>query len=437
MVEPKVSIILTSYNKPRTVGLTIESIITQTLSDWELFIMDDASNQLTTNIIKAYLGDNRIRYINSMVADEDRYKKTRYAVLINQAIQQCSGKYIVYVTDDVIYKREKLQTMVEALENNPTINIVYNSQLKQTIDEKMNVLSEQILPAIDILPAAAHQVDHCSVMHTRDIAERVVSRFQTYWPEEPIYWYNADAAFWNRLNEWEPFYPIDFILEVSYETVSSFQQLKAYLPDQLPNGLLVRGLKDDDFYLIDNQTRRLIHQDEFIRLKYRKELIIWIPDPYLYQYKEGPPVDKNMYTTGKIPNQLLVQEKETSAIYFIQDNKKRYISNRRVLLKYRLHTKDIIQLDKAMLDKIATGTPLLDKLGYDCKLPEGIIFRYRKDLYWSIDGILHPINRKVLQRLNKHKQKPVQLNHEDFSNLKIGNAIVWEFIGINNEKNSI
>jgi len=436
-MEPKVSVILTSYNKPMTVGLTIESILAQTLANWELFIMDDASNQYTTNIIKGYLGDNRIRYINSMIADNERYKKTRYAVLINQAIQLCSGKYIVYVTDDVIYKKEKLQTMVEVLENNPEINIVYNSQLKQTVDEKLNILSEQILPATEILTAAAHRVDHCSVMHTRDMAEHVVNRFHSYWPEEPIYWYNADAAFWNRLNEWEPFYPINSILVVSYETVSSFQQLKAYLPDKLPNGLLVRGLKADDFYLIDNQTRRLISPTEFFRLKYRKDLVIWIPDPYLYQYHEGPPVDKSIYTTGNIPNELIVQEKETSTIYFIQDNKKRKISNQRVLLKYRLHTKDIIQLGKSVLDKIVTGTPLHDKVGNDCKLPEGIIFRYRKNLYWSIEGALHPISRKILQRLNKHKLKPVQLKHEEFSKLKKGDAIVWEFIGLNNEKTSI
>lgn len=437
MVEPKVSVILTSYNKPMTVGLTIESILAQTLSDWELFIMDDASNQVTTNIIKGYLGDYRIRYINSMIADEERYKKTRYAVLINEALLQCSGRYIVYVTDDVIYKREKLRKMAEYLEKNPGINIVYNSQLKQTIDEKMNVISEQILPANKVVSAAAHRVDHCSVMHTREIAEQVFNQFHSYWPEEPIYWYNADAAFWNRLNEWEPFYPIDSILEVSYETVSSFQQLKAYLPDKLPNGLLVRGLKADDVYLIDNQTRRLISPAEFIELKYRKDLVIWIPDPFLYQYTEGSPIDSSIYTMGNIPNELLVQEKETSAIFFIQDNKKRHISNRRVLQKYRLFSKDIIHLDKFVLDKIATGIPLDDKISYDCQLPEGMIFRYRNDLYWSIEGALHPISRKVLQRLNKHKQKPIQLKQEEFSKLKIGNAIVWEFIGSNNKKNSI
>ena len=41
---PTVSVILTSYNKPNTVGKAIESVINQTYHDWELFIMDDHSN---------------------------------------------------------------------------------------------------------------------------------------------------------------------------------------------------------------------------------------------------------------------------------------------------------------------------------------------------------------------------------------------------------
>ncbi|WP_161598828.1 glycosyltransferase family 2 protein [Bacillus mesophilum] len=433
---PKVSIIMTSYNKPLTVGLTIESIIAQTLSDWELFVMDDNSDQLTVDIIKGYLGDKRIRYFNSMVADEERYKKTRYAVLINQAIRQCTGKYIIYVTDDVIYKEEKLKTMVEILENDPKICIAYNSQLKLTMDEKMNILSELILPADDVLRDAAHRVDHCSVMHTKELADRVNNRYHSYWPEQPIYWYNADSAFWKRLNEWEPFYPIHSILEVSYETVSSFQQLKAYLPDKLPNGLLVKALKDD-IYLIENQKRRWIAPKEFNQLKYRKDLVISIPSPFLYQYQEGPPIDHKIYSIGNIPNERLVQEKETSAIYYLEKNKKRYIPNQKAFQKFRFNMKDIVPIDKAVLDKIALGIPLSGVFELGSKLPEGIIFSYRKSLYWSINGSLHPINRKVLQRLNKHKQKPVQLKYDEFTRLKIGPAIVWEFIGENGKRNSI
>jgi spore maturation protein CgeD len=63
-LNPKVHIILTSYNKPEMVGKAIESVLKQTLSTWELFIMDDASNEDTTAVIHSYLGDNRVHYYN-------------------------------------------------------------------------------------------------------------------------------------------------------------------------------------------------------------------------------------------------------------------------------------------------------------------------------------------------------------------------------------
>jgi len=43
-VKPLISIILTSYNKPLFIGKAIESVIAQTETNWELFIMDDNSN---------------------------------------------------------------------------------------------------------------------------------------------------------------------------------------------------------------------------------------------------------------------------------------------------------------------------------------------------------------------------------------------------------
>ena len=43
-MEHVVSIILTSYNKPKTLSKAIESVLQQTYTNWELFIMDDKSN---------------------------------------------------------------------------------------------------------------------------------------------------------------------------------------------------------------------------------------------------------------------------------------------------------------------------------------------------------------------------------------------------------
>lgn len=52
---PKISIITTAYNHQEFIGYTIQSIIDQTFSDWELLIGDDSPGEETYNIIKQYM----------------------------------------------------------------------------------------------------------------------------------------------------------------------------------------------------------------------------------------------------------------------------------------------------------------------------------------------------------------------------------------------
>ncbi|SPU04025.1 spore coat maturation protein [Bacillus subtilis] len=104
----KVSIILTSYNKPDYLQKAIESVIQQTHDLWELFIMDDHSNAETTAVIHKYLHDRRIQYHNSFVHPADRLKTARYATLINSALPFADGDYISYLTDDTVYHPERL-----------------------------------------------------------------------------------------------------------------------------------------------------------------------------------------------------------------------------------------------------------------------------------------------------------------------------------------
>ena len=64
---PKVSVIMTSYNKSDYVR-SIKSILSQTFTDFELFIMDDNSNEATLVKIRPFLTDDRVRFYQSDVS---------------------------------------------------------------------------------------------------------------------------------------------------------------------------------------------------------------------------------------------------------------------------------------------------------------------------------------------------------------------------------
>ena len=58
----KVSIIMTSYNKPHFVGKALRAALNQTMGDFELLLMDDNSGQETRQAIEPFLSDPRVKF---------------------------------------------------------------------------------------------------------------------------------------------------------------------------------------------------------------------------------------------------------------------------------------------------------------------------------------------------------------------------------------
>jgi glycosyltransferase involved in cell wall biosynthesis len=60
---PEISVVMPAYNAEKYIGPAIESILSQTFTNFELIIVNDASTDKTLSIIKKYARkDSRIRY---------------------------------------------------------------------------------------------------------------------------------------------------------------------------------------------------------------------------------------------------------------------------------------------------------------------------------------------------------------------------------------
>lgn len=90
---PKVSIVTATYNRSHLIGRAIESVIKQTESDWELFICDDGSTDKTRKVVKKYLTDKRIHYINE---GHSEY----YTINRNRGVKRSTGQCISFLDDD-------------------------------------------------------------------------------------------------------------------------------------------------------------------------------------------------------------------------------------------------------------------------------------------------------------------------------------------------
>lgn len=103
--QPKVSVITPAYNVAPYIGQCIESVQAQTLKDWEMIIVDDASPDETTPVVEKYLNDPRIRYLRNEHNRGAGYTR-------NRALDAAQGEWIAILDADDWYAPERLETLV-------------------------------------------------------------------------------------------------------------------------------------------------------------------------------------------------------------------------------------------------------------------------------------------------------------------------------------
>lgn len=105
MQEPTVSVIVTTYNRERYLKETIQSILNQTFSDFELIVVDNYSNYDFIKLIEEF-NDPRIRPFQNI-------NNGIIAVNRNYGISKAKGKFLAFCDDDDLWMPEKLERQVE------------------------------------------------------------------------------------------------------------------------------------------------------------------------------------------------------------------------------------------------------------------------------------------------------------------------------------
>ncbi len=105
-----VSIIMPSYNTARYIGESIQSVLAQTYTNWELIIVDDCSTDNTDEMVAA-IEDARIRYLKND-------KNSGAAVSRNRALKEARGRWIAFLDSDDLWLPEKLEKQIAFMEAN-------------------------------------------------------------------------------------------------------------------------------------------------------------------------------------------------------------------------------------------------------------------------------------------------------------------------------
>ena len=114
---PKVSVVIPCYNQGHYLEEAIDSVLAQTLQDFEIIVVDDGSTDQFTSQLLADYRKNKTSVLHT--------ENQGLASARNNGIRQASGQYILPLDADDRIGPEYLEKAVRVLDGNPDIGIVY------------------------------------------------------------------------------------------------------------------------------------------------------------------------------------------------------------------------------------------------------------------------------------------------------------------------
>ncbi|MDR1083452.1 MAG: glycosyltransferase [Deltaproteobacteria bacterium] len=172
MSDPKVSAIISTYNRPQYLHESIASIVSQSMSDWELIILNDGG--VDVGAVAEKFADPRIRYVHDSVNRGAAFRR-------NQGIDLARGEYICYLDDDDTFYPNHFAALSRALDENPEAGLAYSdlyaaSSVADNKTGRRHILDKQMMVSRDFnreFMFHYNHVLHVSLMHRKSAALRV------------------------------------------------------------------------------------------------------------------------------------------------------------------------------------------------------------------------------------------------------------------------
>lgn len=128
---PLVSVVIPVFNGEKTIQETIESVLNQTLTDLELLVINDGSQDRTLEIVER-ISDSRIQIFS--------YPNAGQSTSRNRGIELAKGEYISFIDADDLWTPDKLEAQFKALQANPKAGVAYS--WTDWIDESSQLLGK-------------------------------------------------------------------------------------------------------------------------------------------------------------------------------------------------------------------------------------------------------------------------------------------------------
>ncbi len=118
-MPPHVSIFMPTFDQARFICRAIDSLLAQTMPNWELLIVDDGSSDGTGEVVHSYRQDERIRYFR-LGANQG------LGAALNYALDRSMAPLIAYLPSDDVYYADHLASLADQLASHPAVILTYS-----------------------------------------------------------------------------------------------------------------------------------------------------------------------------------------------------------------------------------------------------------------------------------------------------------------------
>ncbi|MCX2573428.1 glycosyltransferase [Pedobacter sandarakinus] len=188
MDTPLISIIIPSYNYGHFIAETLNSIVSQTYSNWEVIIVDDGSVDNSQEIVQNFCtADKRFIWILK--------KNGGVSTARNVGIKAASGKFIQFLDADDLISPDKLQIQVDYLIKHEKIDIIFSDGL---FFDELGYMKPAPAPYLN--SSAFNNI--CELSHQNLLISAPIFRKRILLTDTPFpqnIRYNEDWEFWLEL----------------------------------------------------------------------------------------------------------------------------------------------------------------------------------------------------------------------------------------------
>jgi len=195
----KVTVYIPTYNYASYIDKAVQSVLKQTISDWELIIIDDGSTDNTQEILSKYRNDTKIRVIEQ--------ENKGLNVANNIALRLANGRYIMRLDADDYLDENALLILSNILDTKPDVGLVYPDYYeispegevitmvrRKKLDEEVELLD---LPAHgactmfrkELLMEIGGYIESFSCQDGYELWLRFIQKFNPYNVNVPLFYY--------------------------------------------------------------------------------------------------------------------------------------------------------------------------------------------------------------------------------------------------------